>query len=535
MTKVRRGVREHEAENDLRIALVTEGTYPTAHGGVSVWCDQLISGLPEYRFDVHAIVATQSVESVWKPPANLTEITFTPLWGPARSKRPTGTDARSFNQAFANLLRAIFRPGEDDLPLFLCSLKPLSRLAQRGQLSRLLTTQTSIDRLLREWASYPLPGRHVRPDQQLPRASVNDAATALTLLDHFLRPLGAPIPDADLCHTVSNGLTSLIALNAKWTNQVPFLLTEHGIYLRERYLEFAGSQYAFAVRAFAMRFFRLLTAATYLEADYITPGSDYNRRWQVRHGAAPTRVRPVYNGIDPEAFPSADEPAGPVLSWVGRIAPIKDVESLITAFGLVIGEIPNAKLRLFGSAPPGNEGYLKRCQHLVDQLGIEHAVTFEGRVESIVEAYHAGNVVVLSSASEGFPYTVIEAMASGRATVSTDVGGVREAVDDTGLVVPPRDPTELAAACVRLLREHDLRAQMAAAARARAQANFTLEQFLNIYRSLYPAVAAGEIADIQGDPNLPLLRTAEDTAARTTVDDDRAEPFADRPAEVIMG
>ncbi len=72
------------------------------------------------------------------------------------------------------------------------------------------------------------------------------------------------------------------------------------------------------------------------------------------------------------------------------------------------------------------------------------AVTFEGRVPEIRDAYAAGQVVVLCSITEGFPYTLIEAMTCGRPCVATDVGGVTEAVGDTGLVVPPRQPAELA-------------------------------------------------------------------------------------------
>jgi len=77
---------------------------------------------------------------------------------------------------------------------------------------------------------------------------------------------------ADLCHAVSNGLACLVAFNAKWTSGVPFLLTEHGLYLRERYLEYRSSAYSFAVRGFVLRFLRLLTAASYVVADFITPG-----------------------------------------------------------------------------------------------------------------------------------------------------------------------------------------------------------------------------------------------------------------------
>ena len=213
------------------------------------------------------------------------------------------------------------------------------------------------------------------------------------------------------------------------------------------------------------------------------------------------KLHVINHGVDPSAFAEGPN-RGPGARWAGRIAPIKDVEGLITAFGLVRREIPEARLRMFGSPPAGHEGYRDR-QALIDSLGLTGAATFEGRVDDIVDAYHAGQAVVLSSSSEGFPYTVIEAMTSGRATVSTDVGGVREAVGDTGLVVPARDPQALAEACVLVLTDHELRHRLARAARARALQHFTLEQFLTVYREIYPALARRQYsrADIGDGPD----------------------------------
>jgi glycosyltransferase involved in cell wall biosynthesis len=106
-------------------------------------------------------------------------------------------------------------------------------------------------------------------------------------------------------------------------------------------------------------------------------------------------------------------------------------------------------------------------------------------VEDIRDAYAAGNVVMLSSISEGFPFTLIEAMSCGRATVSTDVGGVREAVGDTGLVVPPRDPERMARAALKLLGDPALRAGMGEAARLRVIEQFTLRQTISAFREIY--------------------------------------------------
>ena len=99
---------------------------------------------------------------------------------------------------------------------------------------------------------------------------------------------------------------------------------------------------------------------------------------------------------------------------------------------------------------------------------------------------------MLSSISEGFPFTLIEAMSCGRATVSTDVGGVREAVGDTGLVVPPRDPAAMAAAALELLGDPVRRRAMGEAARLRVIEQFTLRQTIDTFRSIYHELATGK-------------------------------------------
>jgi glycosyltransferase involved in cell wall biosynthesis len=105
-----------------------------------------------------------------------------------------------------------------------------------------------------------------------------------------------------------------------------------------------------------------------------------------------------------------------------------------------------------------------------------------------VDAYHAGHMVALTSISEGFPYTLIEAMASGKATVATDVGGVTEALGSTGLIVPSRDHGAVAQASLTLLGNAGLRDSLGRAARTRVLSQFTLESFLHVYRHIYPHV-----------------------------------------------
>ena len=100
--------------------------------------------------------------------------------------------------------------------------------------------------------------------------------------------------------------------------------------------------------------------------------------------------------------------------------------------------------------------------------------------------------MVLCSVSEGFPYSLIEAMTCGRACVGTDVGGVTEALGDTGLVVPPRSPERLARACLTLLRDDRMRRRLGSAARARALEYFTVDEAINTFDEIYHFLGSGQ-------------------------------------------
>ena len=477
--------------------MLTEGTYPQSFGGVSVWCDQLVRGLTHHEFEVHAIAATGTEPVVWELPPNVT-VHGIALWPPVtrrpRPRRPRTADRLA--SAYQDLIHALLLPQGPDAVAFAAALRNLAECAavdpDRASLA-------GYGEAAAGWLMDAWPVNTALRQVAMP--SVLDALTAVDLIERSLRPLLRPAPQADVTHAVTNGLAALPGLAAKWRYGTPMLLTEHGVYLRERYLGLRAAEYNWSVKATLAAFLRLLCITAYRHADLIAPGNKYNRRWETRFGADPKRIETVYNGVAPEDFPAAGaEPATPTIVWAGRIDPIKDLETLIRSFALVRAELPDARLRIFGGTPAGSEGYRGSCEALVAELGLTRAVTFEGRVAEIRDAYAAGHVVALSSISEGFPYTLIEAMTSGRATVSTDVGGVGEAVGGTGLVVPPRDPEAMAAACLELLRDDAWRQDLGRRARERALANFTVDKAVDSYDAIYLDLAFRQSREAVAEP-----------------------------------
>ncbi len=473
----------------MDIALLAEGTYPYHPGGVSVWCDQLVRGLAPHRFAVHAITARPGGTPVWEIPDNVVGIYSVPLWGPTPRVARKVRNSSELRSTFRQLATSLFEEGgEDD---FLDALRQLFALSRQTPVAGALRSTESMEVLLDVMRAGP--DDRVCIAEPAP-VTVSDARLALELIEHQLRPLFAPAPEADLCHATANGLSILLALAAKWSRDTPLVMSEHGIYLRERYLSYGHESHSTPLRSIMLQFFKRLTWAGYQIASAIAPGSEYNRQWQETNGAAPERINAIYNGVEVANFVASPcEPEVPTLVWLGRIDPLKDVETLIRSFAKVHDVLPTARLRIFGGASPGNQEYLDRCIALRDSLGLVDSAIFEGRAPSVLEAFHAGHIVLLTSISEGFPYSLIEAMASGMPTVATDVGGVREATGDAGLIVPPKNPEKTAEACLRLLSDADLRHAMGRAARARILSLFTLEQSLAIFGDLYREVT-GRIA-----------------------------------------
>jgi glycosyltransferase involved in cell wall biosynthesis len=491
------------------IALLAEATYPHTSGGVSVWCDQLIRGLESHRFSVHAITPGDDNEIIWDIPGNVVGIRNIPLWGAGPEVRHPVHHSAELRSAFQGLAQSMARA--DGEVLFLDALHQLYQLAGQAPLAGALRTRESLEVLLGAMQD-ATPGDRAYVSDVGP-VTVHDASQVLDHLDHVLRPLYVPPPRADLCHASANGLSILMALSAHWSDETPMVLSEHGIYLRERYFSYAPDRFSFVVRSLMLRFYKHLAWAGYQTAGVIAPVCDYNRRWQEANGADPERIRTIYNGVDTDHFTvGSGEPDVPTLVWMGRIGPLKDVETLIEAFALVRETLPTARLRMYGGVSDENLAYFDRCVALRDRLGLEECATFEGQTDSVVEAYHTGHVVLLTSISEGFPYSLIEAMASGMATVATDVGGVAEASGDAGSIVPPLSPQRTAEACIRLLTDEGFRLSMASAARARVLEKFTLEQNLahygDVYRTVFDARVRADIQELATESGDAMLSAA---------------------------
>jgi glycosyltransferase involved in cell wall biosynthesis len=207
----------------------------------------------------------------------------------------------------------------------------------------------------------------------------------------------------------------------------------------------------------------------------------------------------VTNGIDTTEFAPSPERRAQLRAqmgvneefvWlaVGRIVPAKDYPNLLHAFSRVHAAIPAARLWVAGEAPATG---LALIQALTAELGVEASVRWLGLRSDMPALLDAADAFVLASAWEGMPLAVGEAMAMEKPVVATDVGGVRELVGESGVMVPAKAPDALAQAMLTLMRATpEARSSLGRAARERIQSQFSFDAKADEWESLYRMMLA---------------------------------------------
>lgn len=310
-------------------------------------------------------------------------------------------------------------------------------------------------------------------------AAVRAAGADYIELRHVRRPI-SPLHDLlglveliRLCRRVrpqivhaNSSKAGILGRLAAWVARVPSrIFTAHG-WAFAAYTGRTSTAYLWADRLL-----RPLTTATICVAE------NERRIGVAARTCEAARTVVIHNAVDVAAAPRASPGTGePVVVSVGRLKYPKDTRTLLDAAARVDGEW---RLDLVGEGPDRAEL----------EPGAPADVRFLGERHDVQELLAGASVFVLSSRSEGFPISVLEAMAAGLPVIASDVGGVAEQVehDVTGLLVPRGDADALAAALQRLIDDPELRRRMGEAGRARATRLFDLPPFreshLRLYRS----------------------------------------------------
>jgi len=216
-------------------------------------------------------------------------------------------------------------------------------------------------------------------------------------------------------------------------------------------------------------------------------------------GIPESKISVLYNGIDTETWSREqvkttlrDElgipQSSPVIGYVGRIMPEKDLETWIRSAAMVAKQYPKATFVLVGEGRDGTT--LDGLKALAASLGIAEQLIFPGFRRDLPQVYAAFDVFVMSSLREGLPNSILEAMALGVPVVTTDVAGAKELVanEETGFVVDQKDFQNLASSILKILDHDSVRTQMGQAGRQRVETQFSFLQRLRRIEDLYAEI-----------------------------------------------
>lgn len=466
----------------MRICLVLEGSYPYINGGVSTWMHQYITEMPEHEFVLWVIAAKTDDKDkfVYELPPNVVEVQQVFLEDALKLKS-TGVMPHFFTMAEREALQELIGSGDPnwDLLFEMYQVKKINPMAYLKSESFLRSFEESLEK-------------------NTPYIAYSDAFhSARSRLLPVLYLLGTRVPKADCYHAICTGYGGMLACLGAYMHKAPLLLTEHGIYTREREEEIISAKWVGkAFRQYWIRFFYMLSKLIYTRAFRITSLFRGAMRMQIEMGADPEKCLVIANGISCERFQNIPHKADDGIVDIGavvRFAPIKDIKTMIYAFYELASRMANVRLHIMGGVD--DQEYAEECLALIEQLNIKDKVVITGRV-NIVEYFEKLDFTILTSISEGQPLCVLESFAAGLPMVTTDVGSCSELLlgipPDTfgraGYFVPPMQREKMADAMELLASSRELRLKMGAIGVQRANTYFQYNIMLTKYRNLYKEV-----------------------------------------------
>lgn len=450
----------------MRVCLICEGSYPFVPGGVSSWVQMLCTQFSDIEFVIWAIATTREEmsEYAYPIPENVKEIRTQYLGEAAFKKsgqkvRLTRKEKEALKGLMGGSVETIDWAGVLDL----AKRHPHS-------MSDLLMSEAFYDVCLEEYQRQ------------------NSKKVLLHFLWNFrgiyfplMHLLSQDIPKADVYHAVSAGYAGMLGSCASYIEGVPLLLSEHGIYTREREEDIIRSNWvAGEFKELWIDFFKKLSFIAYQQASLVTTLFETNRSLQIELQCPPEKIAVIPNGVNADDFalcrkgrrpanglgdsegreasgglggksvsedsdgsggngvpgglgvsegsggksvPGGSDGRGPMtLGAVLRVVPIKDVKTMLLAFDVVKRAEPDVRLKIMGNCAE-DPVYYQECRELLEELGTAD-VEFLGQV-NIKEHLPEIDLLLLSSISEGQPLAILEGLAAEIPFVATNVGDCR--------------------------------------------------------------------------------------------------------------
>lgn len=480
----------------------TEGSYPYSGGGVSTWAHILCSELQEQvDFYIYAITGNPFVESRYPLTENIKKIIHIPLWGveePVQyynAEEPFSYQIEKRARTTRSVIKEYFMPVFRDFVD--CLFNPFRDPEEISEIIygmwkyfnkydyKLTMKETSL------WIDFK---EHLKDEFELYKDNkeeprVFDVTFGMRWLYHFLMPLATNIPEeVDVTHATIAGFPALASIAAKYEYGTPSMVTDHGVYIRERLINLGRADMPYFSKQLLLNLSTIVTRAVYFTADQISPVTTANQKWEVKFEAEESKILPIYNGVDTSVFKPTLKPTHtadkPTVVAVAHIFPLKDIETMIRTCNLVRQEITDVQFIVYGSLDVDKD-YVEKCEKLIEELELGNHFRFGGFHDKPSMVFNEGDISILTSISEGFPYTVIESMSCQRPVVATDVGGIKDALLDCGILCKPRDPRAIADGVIKLLLDTNLRIELGKKSREKVLLNFTTKKSVDSYYDSY--------------------------------------------------
>lgn len=300
------------------------------------------------------------------------------------------------------------------------------------------------------------------------------------------------IPEADIYHSASTGYSGYLGALASKRGMGKFILTEHGIYPREREEEILGADWIDEkFKSIWIDYFYYLSKVAYQYCHTIVSLFSYNRDIQISYGAPPDKSIVIPNGVDEKEYLviPKEKKNGFNVGAVLRVVPIKDVKMMIKGFKIASMKIPDGKLWLIGPSDEDKE-YYEECLALVNDLELSEKVIFTGTAD-VKDYYSFLDLLLLTSISEGQPLSILEGLASGVPFIATDVGNCREIlmgktdIGEAGVIIPPTSYTSLGKELIKLYQNQNKLSEYSENGKKIVSKYYRKDSYINEYKKIY--------------------------------------------------
>lgn len=464
----------------MRICIIAEGCYPYVVGGVSSWVHSLIRSFPEQEFVILSIVVDRSWRGkfVYDLPDNVTEVHELYLEDSDWKKKKKWRKKRMSKKEYHALQSLLLNRQVEWETLF--------DFFQNGEhsISDLLMGEDFLNAVTEYYNLYY--NQIVFSDFLWTMRSI--------YLPLFLT-LKMKTPKADLYHCLSTGYAGVLGSMAKHVHGGRLLISEHGIYTREREEELLKSKWIQGIyKNIWIDQFQKMSKLAYTNGSLITSLYEHARKLQIELGCPPEKTMVTPNGVSVQGFQGIagkrEEDAGAInVGAILRISPIKDVKTMIQAFGFAKKQEPALKLWIMGPWEEDKE-YAQECFELVDAMDLQDVV-FTGRI-NVKDYIGRMDMTLLTSISEGQPLSILESFAAGIPVIATDVGnckglvlGDRDHYGSAGIITHVMNVEEITEAILTLAHDEPMRRKMGNVGFQRVKAGYQVQQMEEAYRTIY--------------------------------------------------